>query len=87
MLEDDKEKKIMDFVNEQFKQVNKKLDKLTELTEQTHLQEYRLNKLEEQLTEMKKSKSDLLMKVITPVLSSFISAVVAYIIAGGLRVK
>lgn len=85
MAEEDK--KFMDFVNEQFKQVNKKLDKLTELTEQTHLQEYRLNKIEEQLSEMKKSKSDWLSRIITPLVSSFISAVVAFIIAGGLKIK
>jgi len=87
MIEADKEKKIMDFVNEQFKQVNIKLDKLTELTEQTHLQEYRLNKLEEQLAEMRKSKSDWVMRVVTPVISSLISAIIAYIVAGGLKVN
>lgn len=85
-MSEPEEKKIMDFVNEQFKQVNKKLDKLTELTEQTHLQEYRLNKIEEQLSEMKKSKSDLLARILTPLISSFISAIVAFIIAGGLKV-
>lgn len=75
---------IMDYVNEQFKTVNAKLDKLTELTEQTHLQEYRLNQLENEIKKMQESKSANVWRVLTPVLSSVISAVVSFIIAGGL---
>lgn len=80
------EQKIMDFVNEQFKTINSKLDKLTELTEQTHIQEYRLNQLEEQLKEIRKSRTDTLSKILTPVVSSLISAIVAFIISGGLKI-
>ena len=75
------ENEVMKFVNEQFKQVNTKLDKLTELTEQTHLQEYRISQLEK----IEKSKSDTFGKIITPIFSAVISAVMSFIIAGGLK--
>lgn len=85
MTEVDREKQVMDFVNEQFKQVNKKLDKLTELTEQTHLQEYRLNQLEAQLKVMMQNRSEVLWRILTPVVATAISAITSFIIAGGLK--
>lgn len=85
MALDEKDKlTIMDYVNDQFKTVNAKLDKLTELTEQTHLQEYRLNQLEEEIKKMQENRSATIWRVLTPVLSSAISAVISFIIAGGL---
>lgn len=81
------ESNVMDFVNEQFKTINQKLDKLTELTEQTHLQEYRLNKLEEKLNEMQREKSDTKWRVLSPLISSVISALIAFVVAGGLRIR
>lgn len=84
MLEDKDKSLIMDYVNKQFETVNKKLDKLTELTEQTHLQEYRLNKLEDELKKMQASKAESVWRIVTPVISSIVSAVISFIIAGGL---
>lgn len=81
------ESRVMDFVNAQFKTINQKLDKLTELTEQTHLQEYRLNKLEEKLNEMQREKSDTKWRIISPLISSVVSALIAFVVAGGLRLK
>lgn len=81
------ESSVMDFVNAQFKTINQKLDKLTELTEQTHLQEYRLNKLEEKLNEMQREKSDTKWRIISPLISSVVSALIAFVVAGGLRLK
>lgn len=75
----------MDLINAQFDRINTKLDKLTELTEQTHLQEYRLDKLEKKLDAMEKGNHDTLWRILTPVLSSALSAVTAFIIAGGLN--
>ena len=42
--------KEMDLINENFRQINEKLDKLTELANKTNLQEYRIQQLEEELT-------------------------------------
>ena len=76
--------KDMSLINSQFDRINQKLDKLTELTEQTHLQEYRLNELEKRLDEMQKGGHETLWRVLTPVLSSVLSALTAFIVAGGL---
>ena len=77
----------MDLINENFRQINEKLDKLTELANKTNLQEYRIQQLEEGLREMKSNKRDALWRVLTPVLSALGSAIVAFIIAGGLLAK
>ena len=71
----------MDLINAQFDRINTKLDKLTELTEQTHLQEYRLDKLEKKLDAMENGNHDTLWRFLTPVLSSVLSAITAFIIA------
>ena len=79
--------KEMDLINENFRQINEKLDKLTELANKTNLQEYRIQQLEEELKAMKNNKRDTLWRVLTPVLSALGSAVVTFIIAGGLLAK
>ena len=79
--------KEMDLINENFRQINEKLDKLTELANKTNLQEYRIQQLEEGLKEMKKNKRDTIWRVLTPVLSALGSAIVTFIIAGGLLAK
>ena len=79
--------KEMDLINENFRQINEKLDKLTELANKTSLQEYRIQQLEEELKEMKDNKRDTLWRVLTPVLSALGSAIVTFIIAGGLLAK
>ena len=79
--------KEMDLINENFRQKNEKLDKLTELANKTNLQEYRIQQLEEELKEMKNNKRDTLWRVLTPVLSALGSAIVTFVIAGGFLVK
>ena len=79
--------KEMDLINESFRQINEKLDKLTELANKTNLQEYRIQQLEEELKNMKNDKRDTLWRVLTPVLSALGSAIVTFIIAGGLLAK
>ena len=79
--------KEMDLINENFRQINEKLDKLTELANKTNLQEYRIQQLEEELKNMKNNKRDTLWRVLTPVLSALGSAIITFIIAGGLLAK
>lgn len=79
--------KEMDLINENFREINEKLDKLTELANKTILQEYRIQQLEEELKNMKNNKRDTLWRVLTPVLSALGSAIVTFIIAGGLLAK
>ena len=79
--------KEMDLINENFRQINEKLDKLTELANKTNLQEYRIQQLEEELKNMKNNKRDTLWRILTPVLSALGSAIVTFIIAGGLLAK
>jgi len=79
--------KEMDLINENFRQINEKLDKLTELANKTNLQEYRIQQLEEELKNMKNNKRDTLWRVLTPVLSALGSAIVTFVIAGGLLAK
>lgn len=79
--------KEMDLINENFRQINEKLDKLTELANKTNLQEYRIQQLEEELKEMKNNKRDTLWRVLTPVLSTLGSAIVTFVIAGGFLIK
>ena len=79
--------KEMDLINENFRQINEKLDKLTELANKTNLQEYRIQQLEEELKNMKNNKRDTLWRVLTPILSALGSAIVTFIIAGGLLAK
>ena len=79
--------KEMDLINESFRQINEKLDKLTELANKTNLQEYRIQQLEEEMKEMKNNTRDTLWRVLPPVLSALGSAIVTFIIAGGLLAK
>ena len=79
--------KEMDLINENFRQINEKLDKLTELANKTNLQEYRIQQLEEELKEMKNNKRDTLWRVLTPVLSALGSAIVTFVITGGFLIK
>ena len=79
--------KEMDLINENFRQINEKLDKLAELANKTNLQEYRIQQLEEELKEIKNNKRDTLWRVLTPVLSALGSAIVTFVIAGGLLAK
>ena len=81
------DEKDMNLINENFRQINEKLDKLAELANKTNLQEYRIQQLEEELKEMKNNKRDTLWRVLTPVLSALGSAIVTFIIAGGLLTK
>lgn len=71
-------------INVRFDSIDVKLDKLTELTQQTNLQEYRLTQLEDKLEKMEKNKSDALWRVLSPVLSAVLAAAVSFITAGGL---
>ena len=78
-------------INNQFKQVNEKLDKLTELTQQTNLQEYKITQMDAAVKELKAKldkqqdkKSDTFWKFASPMLSAFLAAVVSFIISGGL---
>lgn len=77
----------MNLINENFRQINEKLDKLTELANKTNLQEYRIQQLEEELKDMKNNKRDTIWRVLTPVLSALGSAIVTFVIAGGLLAK
>lgn len=79
--------KEMDLINENFRQINEKLDKLTELANKTNLQEYRIQQLEEELKDIKNNKRDTLWRILTPVLSALGSAIVTFVIAGGFLVK
>ncbi len=77
--------KEMELINENFRQINEKLDKLTELASKTNLQEYRIKVLEEEVKSMKKNKRDSFWRIASPVISAFVSAVMAFIVAGGLK--
>ena len=79
--------KEIDLIYENFMQINEKLDRLSELTNKTILQEYRIQQLEEELKNMKNNKRDTLWRVLTPVVSTLGSAIVTFIIAGGLLAK
>lgn len=74
----------MDLINAQFKSINEKLDKLTTIAEDTKVQEWRINQLEEKLKVMENKKSDVFWKVASPILSAFLAAIVSFIISGGI---
>ena len=71
-------------INVRFDSIDVKLDKLTELTQQTNLQEYRLTQLEDKLEKMEKNKSDALWRVLSPILSAVLAAVVSFVTSGGM---
>lgn len=79
--------KEIDLINENFREINEKLDKLTEIANQTNLQEYRIQQLEDELRTMMSNKRDTIWRALTPVLSALVSAIVTFIIAGGLLAK
>ena len=79
--------KEMDLINENFREINEKLDRLAELANKTNLQEYRIQQLEEELKDIKNNKRDTLWRILTPVLSALGSAIVTFVIAGGFLVK
>ena len=79
--------KEIDLIYESFIQINEKLDRLTELTNKTVLQEYRIQQLEEKLNEMRHNNRDTLWRVLTPVVSALGSTIITFIIAGGLLSK
>ena len=81
------DEKEMDLINENFRQINEKLDRLAELANKTNLQEYRIQQLEEELKDIKNNKRDTLWRILTPVLSALGSAIVTFVIAGGFLVK
>lgn len=81
------DEKDMNLINENFRQINEKLDKLAELANKTNLQEYRIQQLEEELKNIKNNKRDTLWRILTPVLSALGSAIVTFVIAGGFLVK
>lgn len=81
------DEKGMDLINENFRRINEKLDKLTELANKTSLQEYRIQQLEEELKNIKSNKKDTLWRVLTPVLSALGSVIVTFVITGGLLAK
>ena len=81
------DEKEMDLINENFRQINEKLDRLAELANKTNLQEYRIQQLEEELKDIKNNKRDTLWRILTPVLSALSSAIVTFVIAGGFLVK
>ena len=62
--------------------IDEKLDKLTEITIKTAEQEIRLVTVEKQLQEMHSNKKAWL----SPAISAIISAVMAWVISGGLKV-
>ena len=80
-------KREMSLINENFRQINEKLDKLAELTNKTKLQEYRIQQIEELLAEMKDNKRDTIWRVLTPLLSAIISVIIPFIVSGGLLSK
>lgn len=81
------DEKDMNLINENFRQINEKLDKLAELANKTNLQGYRIQQLEEELKDIKNNKRDTLWRILTPVLSALGSAIITFIIAGGFLVK
>lgn len=81
------DEKDMNLINENFRQINEKLDRLAELANKTNLQEYRIQQLEEELKDIKNNKRDTLWRILTPVLSALGSAIVTFVIAGGLLAK
>lgn len=62
--------------------IDEKLDKLTALTIKTAEQEVRITTVEKQIAEMHKNGK----AWVNPTISAVISAVMAWIIAGGLKV-
>lgn len=62
--------------------IDEKLDKLTEITIKTAEQEIRLVTVEKQLQEIHNSKKGW----ISPAISAVVSAVMAWIISGGLKI-
>ena len=79
--------KEIDLIYENFMQINEKLDRLTELANKTILQEYRIQQLEEELKRMRNNKRDTLWRILAPALSALVSAIFAFIVAGGLLTK
>lgn len=66
--------------------IEEKLDKVAELVTQTSLQEYRLAKLEETVQKIIQKKEDITWKWLTPIISAIISAVVGFVLVGGLHI-
>lgn len=83
-MTDDMVEQKFNIVDEKLASIDAKLDDLTELTKQTSLQEYRLTKLEESFVRYSQQGKDTAWKVLTPILSSITSAIIAFICAGGL---
>ena len=66
--------------------IEEKLDKVAELVTQTSLQEYRLAKLEETVQKIIQKKEDTTWKLLTPIISAIVSAVVGFVLVGGLHI-
>jgi predicted nucleic acid-binding OB-fold protein len=66
--------------------IEEKLDKVAELVTQTSLQEYRLAKLEETVQKIIQKKEDTTWKWLTPIISAIVSAVVGFVLVGGLKI-
>ena len=70
----------MEQVEKKLDQVEKKLDKVTDLLLQTASQEQRIKNLETAIKEMKDSNRKNVDRWLSPLISAFVSGLVAYIL-------
>ena len=70
----------MEQVEKKLDQVEKKLDKVTDLLLQTAEQEQRIKNLETAIKEMKDSNKKNVDRWLSPLISAFVSGLVAYIL-------
>lgn len=76
------EEKIMDQVTARLDKIDEKLDQIHTLQLQNATMDLRISHIEDELNEMKSSKK----AWVNPTISSIISAVMAFIVAGGLKI-
>lgn len=70
-----------ELVEKRLSDLESKIDKVLEIVTQTQLQEYRIKSLEKEIDDIKNNK-----KVwITPIISAAVSAIISWIISGGLK--
>ena len=79
--------KELDIISDGFRLINEKLEELSELANRANLQEYRIRRLEEEMSDMKRNRRDTTWRVLAPGVSALVSSIVTYIIAGGFLVK
>lgn len=70
-----------ELVEKRLSDLESKIDKVLEIVTQIQLQEYRIKSLEKEIDDIKNNK-----KVwITPIISAAVSAIISWIISGGLK--